>query len=90
MKRPVEVEIMGQRLTVASDDGEEHVRLVAGYVDRQIRRLSQGRSPTATANLALLAALNIASEYWKLRAQQEEVEKTINRLSQRVLTRLGR
>lgn len=86
---PVEVEIMGQRLTVASDEGEAHVRRVAGYVDDQMRQLAAGRSPAGMADLALLTALNIASEYWKLYDQQEEWHRTINRLSERVTAQLG-
>jgi cell division protein ZapA (FtsZ GTPase activity inhibitor) len=63
LRNPVEVEIMGQRLTVASDDSEDHVQKVAKYVNEQMHRLSAGqRIPTTQA--ALLAALNIASEYW--------------------------
>jgi cell division protein ZapA len=90
MGRPVEVEIMGQRLTVASDDSEEHIRHVAGYVDQRMRQLADGRMPTASLHLALITALNIASEYWKLERQQEELRKTINRLAQRVSSSLGR
>ena len=88
MKQPVEVEIMGQRLTLTSEEGEEHVREVANYVDQQMRQLADGRT-VPTLHLALVAALNIASEYWKLQNQQEELSQTINRLSKRVLARLG-
>jgi len=90
MRQPVEVEIMGQRLTVASDEGEEHVRQVAGYVDQQMRQLAGGRVPALTLHLALVTALNIASEYRKLQRQQEELSQTINRLAQRVLARFER
>lgn len=85
----VEVEIMGQRLTVASDEGEAHVRRVAVYVDGRMRQLADGRATTAMGDLALLTALNIASEYWKLQDQQEELHRTINRLSERVTAHLG-
>lgn len=89
MKRALDVEIMGQRLTVASDDDDDHVRRVAEYVDQQMRQLADGQTTASMMQLALLTALNIASEYWKLQHQQEEVHRTINRLSQRVLARLG-
>ena len=90
MKRPLDVEIMGQRLTVASDDGDEHVRQVAEYVDQQMRQLAGRLTAASTMQLALLTALNIASEYWKLQHEQEDMHRTINRLSQRVLARLER
>ncbi len=90
MRRPLEVEIMGQRLTVTSDDGEEHVRKVAGYVDEQMRQLARSRASAAPLDLALVTALNIASEYWKLQQQQEELRQTINQTVRRVVARLDR
>ena len=90
MKQPFDVEIMGQRLTVASDEDNEHVRRAADYVDQQMRQLADGRGGASIVQLALLTALNIASEYWKLHQDQEELQRTINRLSQRVLARLER
>jgi len=90
MTAPVEVEIMGQRLTVASDDGEEHVRQVASYVDQQMRQLADGQVAAATVHLALVTALNIASEYRKLQNQQEQLSQSIHRMAQRILARLDR
>jgi cell division protein ZapA len=86
MRQFVDVEIMGQQIAVASDDRPEHVREVARYVDSTMRGLvAQGRA-VATLDVALLAALNIASEYQKLKQRFEEVTEMIDRLSQRLLT----
>jgi len=90
MKRPLDVEIMGQRLTVTSDDGDEHVHRMAAYVDQQMRQLAGRLNAASVMQVALLTALNIASEYWKLHQEQEELQRTIKRLSQRVLARLER
>ncbi len=83
MREPLEIEIMGQRLMVRSEDSEEHVRKVARYVDEQIRQLADARF-ASTLDLALVAALNIASEYWKLQRQQEEAHQTIDRMVRRI------
>jgi cell division protein ZapA len=90
MKRPLDVEIMGQSLTVTSDEGDDRVRQAAEYVDQRMRQLAGGQTGASLVQLALLAALNIASEYWKLQDEQEELHRTIHRLSQRVLARLAR
>jgi cell division protein ZapA len=90
MKQPVEVHIMGQRFTVTSDEGVAHVREVADYVDRQMRQLADRKANASLVHLALLTALNIASEYWKLQRERENLDQTINRLSRRVLARLDR
>lgn len=89
MREPLEIEIMGQRLVVKSEDSEEHVRTVARYVEEQIRQLAD-TGFASTLDLALVAALNIASEYWKLQHQQEEAHQTIDRMAQRIGARLHR
>ena len=86
MRRPVEVEIMGQTFSVTSDDGEDHIRRVAGYVDGKMREVSAGGRVASSYAAAVLAALNIASEYQKLREESDEVEKTIDRLAARLST----
>ena len=89
MRQPVEVEIMGYRLTVASDDSEAHIREMAAYVEERMRRLADGRPVHLSVNLALITALNIASEWRKLQRQQEELCHTVNRTAQRVAAKLG-
>jgi len=84
MGEPLEIEILGQRLTVKSEDSEEHVRAVARYVDEQIRKVAELQPGSVPLHLALVTALNIASEYWKLQHQQEEVQRTISRMAQRM------
>jgi cell division protein ZapA (FtsZ GTPase activity inhibitor) len=37
MPQPEEVVIMGQTFSVTSEDGKEHVREVAAYIDRTMR-----------------------------------------------------
>lgn len=89
MRQPLEVEIFGQQFTVVSDEGEEHVRQVADYVAQRMRQLADG-SPTTILQLAVVTALNIASEYRKLQHQQQEMDQMINRMTQRLLSRIGR
>lgn len=88
MKRAVDVDIMGHVFTVTSDEGEEHVRAVAAMVDAKMKELANGPGAVTTANVAILAALNIASEYQKLRAEQEAFRHAVDRLSSRVSVKL--
>jgi len=90
MKEPVEVEIMGQRLTVASDDGPKHVLEVAREVDAQMRRLAAGCPGISAAHLALLVALNAASELSKVRSEHEALADRLRQLSDRVAAELLR
>jgi len=88
MRQPVEVEILGCRLTVASDDSEEHIREMAAYVAWRMQQLAGARAAAPSLNLALVTALNIASEWRKLQRQQEELCQMVNRTAQRVSAKL--
>ncbi len=80
MGSPVEVDIMGQKFSVTSDDGAEHLREVAGFVDLKMREIGSEKNVSPFAR-AVLAALNIASECHKLRSTQEEVDRVVGRLT---------
>jgi len=84
MRELVEVEIMGQVFSVTSDDGEEHVRRVAGYVDDKMREITAGGRVVSSHAAAVLVALNIASEYQKLAESIAQFEETIDRLATRL------
>lgn len=84
MKQQVEVEVLGQRLTLLSDDGGDHVLEVAGHVDREARRLAASHPRASVLQLALLTALNIGSEWRKLSGDCAQMEEAIARLSRRL------
>ena len=84
MAQPIEVVIMGQTYSVASDDGEEHVRWVANYVDGKMREIAAGGKVVSSYTAAVLTALNIASECQKLRQNAAEIDVVIDRLTARL------
>jgi cell division protein ZapA len=49
---------------------------VAAYVDAKMRELAEVRSKTSSADLAVLAALNIAQELMELQKQTDANDKT--------------
>ena len=84
MGQPVEVVIMGQVFSVTSEDGEEHIRRVASYVDGKMRELAAGGKVVSSYTTAVLAALNIASECHKLRQNFADIDAAIGRLTERL------
>jgi cell division protein ZapA len=84
----VDVRIWGQTFTVASAEREDHLRRVAEMVDGKMREVSRGAGANgiSTLDVAILAALNIASEYQKLRDESEVLRNAIDGLSSRVQT----
>jgi cell division protein ZapA len=84
MGQPVEVVIMGQLFSVTSEDGEEHVRRVASYVDGKMREMAAGGKVVSSFTAAVLAALNIASECHKLQQNLTDIDTAIDRLTERL------
>ena len=66
MKRSVEVEISGQRLTIRSDESPQYVQALADYVDAQLRELAPGgRTGLQLQRMALLVAMAMADELFR-------------------------
>jgi cell division protein ZapA len=80
----VNVQIMGQSLTVASDAGEEWVRAVAETVDEKIRNIRAGTQTVSSVNVAILAALNFAEELEHLRLEHQELVDRIAAMNKRL------
>ena len=76
MKNKVTVSIAGQDYTMVSADNENYVRKVAAHVDGQIREvLESGR--LSIANGAVLAAMNIADQYYREVAASENLRRQV-------------
>lgn len=84
MKRAVDVEIMGQKFTIRSDAEEGYILKVAEYVDGKIDEAVKKSRPLGRTNLAMLAALNIADEYHRLKERHDAVLDRLNHLSKRL------
>ena len=85
MRNKVVVTIGGRDYTMVAVEDEEYVRQCAQHVDQQLKQISSGHLSLADA--AVLAAMNIADEYFKeqqagenLRRQVKENLEEANRL----------
>ena len=78
----VKVRIYGQDYTIAGDRDEETIREIASYVDGKMREVGRSFATNAQGSLAVLAAINVADEYFsakeqiaELTAAREQLEK---------------
>ncbi len=79
MKRTVQVEIAGQRLTIRSDEGPDYVHELAAYVDAHLHQLSGGRRTTNPQRVALLVAMQIADELFRERDLHHQLRARVGR-----------
>ncbi len=83
--RTFEVKILGQRYKMRSDEGEEYLTDLAQFVNEKINEVQESTKTVATHNLAILAALNIADNLFKLREQESQAKKEVRERVRRIL-----
>ncbi len=77
----VRVTILGEEYSIRSDASPSHTRDVAEYVDRTIRHVLSAGTVVETHKVAILAALQITDELFRLRAEGRELTGAIEELS---------
>jgi cell division protein ZapA len=65
------IQIYGKTYSLKSSSDQISTEEVAAYVDAKMRELAEVRSKTSSADLAVLAALNIAQELMEFQNQTE-------------------
>jgi cell division protein ZapA len=84
VKNETEISIFGQSYVVRGDD-PEYIREVAAYVDGKMRELFGEPSQGLTTRGAVLAALNIADEFFKYRKELEAFREEVESRSRAML-----
>lgn len=76
-KNRLTVDIYGQQYRLSGRASNNHMRMVAGYVDDKMNEIGKGNHRLDTAKIAVLTAVNIADEYVRLRQEYEELLKLL-------------
>lgn len=82
-----QITISGNRFSITSPYGEEHVREVEQFLSNLIKDVTKQTEAYGPTNIALLVALNLADELITLQKREarcQEMEKDIEALSQRL------
>ena len=85
MKKRFEVRILGQELSVTSDSGDEHVANVTRYVSEKVEEAGKSASSKNALSIAILAALNIADEYFRMAGVKENIHSQLESRSEQLI-----
>jgi cell division protein ZapA len=72
MKKSYEVSILNQKFVIKSESDERYVQKVADYVNKKIHEIMTNTKSVSTLSVAILTALNVADDYFKLRGKSKE------------------
>jgi cell division protein ZapA len=78
-KKRVQVEIFGDNYIIKGNAAGEYIMQVADYVDKKMNIIGQRNPHLSIKQIAVLAALNIADELYKL---QEDYDKLLQILEE--------
>ena len=80
----VRVKIFGQEYVISGSETSEHIIKVADYVDSKMREIEKAVKSGQVSMLAVLSAVNVASEYFNmmdgisdLKKSKEQLEKDV-------------
>jgi cell division protein ZapA len=85
----VQVEIFGQTYSVKSGGDPAYVQKLAAFVDEEMKDVSRASGAVDSVRIAVLAALNLADECFRLRQEAESKQSSGALLDDRAL-RLAR
>jgi len=81
----VRVEIFGQVYTLKGRDDAAYIRELAAYVDAKMKEVQQGTGTTDSHRVAILTALTISDELYRLREQKGMLETAAEAFVRRLL-----
>jgi len=73
----VEVELLGQTLSIRSDRDPEFVKRLAAYVDDKVAELREAAPQAPTDKLLMMTSLTVAEELFEVRSELEELQGEI-------------
>lgn len=86
-KTTLEVNVLGQRMVLKSTDDARHLERLVSYVKRKIDEVA-AQGPISSSKLAVLAALNIADDYFRALDEGREFRRAVANKSRALLSEL--
>ncbi len=82
------VEILGRPLLIKGSIPPERLQMVARLVDEQLRELQRAFPASPLADLAILAALNLACEFLETKEDYQQLRTEIEHRSRQLIQKL--
>ncbi len=74
----VEVQILGQSYSIKTDEDENYVKSLAGYIDEKLKEIYNVAPNVNQTKAMVMAAFGIADELFRLRMERENLDRLID------------
>jgi len=80
--RSVEVQILGQTYSIRTDEDEAYIKSLARYIDDKLKEIYNAAPNVNQTKATVMAAFGIADELFKLRMEQQDLDRLIEEKTQ--------
>lgn len=87
-EQKVKVQIFGNTYNIQGEAQEEYILRLAEYVNEKMEEVCPDLSPGNQLQAAILAALNIADEYFQMKAMKAHLTTDLERKANALITML--
>jgi cell division protein ZapA len=85
LKKRYDITILGQELAVLSDAESEQVANVVRFVNEKMEDVARSGSGLRTLDVAILAALNITEDFFKLKGVNQDLCEQLSHRSEKLI-----
>nr|WP_114296979.1 cell division protein ZapA [Anaerobacterium chartisolvens] len=78
-KNKVHIRIGGKDYTLVGIEAEEYIQRVGLYIDKKINEITRSNSLLSTSMASILAAVNVADDFFKSRENEKRLEDELER-----------
>jgi len=82
LEKPVRVKILDHDYLIRGDEGEEQTKEIAEFVNSKFKEVRENSENLSEKKTAILAAFNIASEYFQLKKERDNLMLDIQKRAQ--------
>ncbi len=73
----VDVEILGQRYSIKTDEDEAYIKRLAEYIDKKLKEIYTAAPNVNQSKAMIMTLFSIADELFRLMAKQEDLDRMI-------------
>ncbi len=89
MGEKVKIKIRDKEYALRGPDDRKQILKVAAYVEKKLREIDDSKSGLSDDKTAILAALDIAGDYFQVIKEKEDLLAEVNNRSQRLIQSLN-
>ena len=86
--KQIKVKIYDQEYIIKSEENEEQLNRIADYVNDKLREIEDNTEGLSEKKMAILVALNIASEYFQALKERKELSMNVRQRTESLINHI--